>query len=196
MNNFVIIDTEGTFLKYKNRQTLIVTEVSYAIFIDKNLSSYETFRLNYDLSMFENENYFYNFYKYVNNKFYNTFRNKMYVNNEYDSNDIRKYLLNKFKKYDIYAKGIRQECIWLFYPNCCDLNFVNTMPKINEFENKIKELPYVPKYDIIPNNIKRKAIKYYLNIDLVDDNILKHHISLYEILVFIYYLFIYDNKNI
>jgi len=204
MNRFAVIDSEGNiFKKDKLDSSLIIAEVSVAIFIKTNnkfeLKAAHSYRLDYDLRELNKYNNFRIQFRYLTKHFYPTFKNKLYVNNGNNPSKIRSTILNLIGKYNcndlIFAKGNYQESVWLYYPECCDGNF-GLIPKnilrINELEDY-----RIPKYDDILDSDKTKMLEYFINkinSSSESDFIFKpreiehykydYHYSLYEILVF------------
>ena len=163
ITRFGVIDCEGTSFKLNNKQSLIISEISIVIFDKNKLIDALSYRLNYNLTGIQQEPYFKQLFKYLNKHFPNVYNNKLIVTNQLNPDIARDKVLNMINNYNIndniFAKGYRQESIWLYHPNCCDGNF-DTIPKCIYKLNELSDYN-IPKYDDIDNNIKSIIIRNY-----------------------------------
>lgn len=192
---YMIIDTEGTFLKkmtpqYKvnsktiqlfkthlgnytvpkikhDTKTMIITEVSYIIIENAQIKEACYMRLNYDLRNIFDDNI--KTLKYIKKFYPNTFRNLKYDYKHMPAFEMRNKILQCIIDNDnlpVYAKGATTENIWLYHPECCDGNTVKLdKSNDNKTNNKINEIYGVPRYD---NIIDKNEIisRYLLNLKL------------------------------
>lgn len=198
MDCFAVIDTEGSLFSQNGLCSLVATEVAAVVFKrygDKyDLVGAHSYLLNYDLRPFSKDPKFRGQFNYLNRRFFSAYQGKLWRRNFVNPDIARQNIIELFNRYNcsdfVFAKGQRQESIWLNHPEFADGNLgcIKNLKTINELENY-----QIPKYDNIPNKmdiltqylpLKNSGKDFVLATPNVNNPDLGIHTPLHEVLVF------------